>query len=300
MVGRGFVDWSNEPWIKQYKRRTVEWSMASFDARGLYNEITTLVDKAGYLVLGRAGVPGLAHVLNMPADRCQLALDELVSHEWAVVVGDRVLLPDHQAAQEAITSNRLRQAQFRERAKANERESQVDCDDSSRDVTEHNATSRDVTRSNEKKEKKEEKEEKSALRADAPSSPRELDVVSSEAADVAAYLLEAILEHKPDFSQSAAAWPRQANKLLKRKGVTVERLKAAIDYAHRDLTAWEKWRTNIRSIEKLGEQLDTLEGQMRSAGHKARPRQVTLEEAGIRDGDELLRQRRAAANGGNP
>lgn len=126
----------------------------------------------------------------------------------------------------------------------------------------------------------------------ASASSRQLRVVSSEAADVAAYLLEAIASHKPDFSQSTAAWPKQSDVLLKKPGITVARLKTAIDYAHRDPTAWSKWRANILSVKKLGEQLDTLEAQMRQPpiGRPLPPRQQTLEEAGILDVDEYRRR----------
>lgn len=126
----------------------------------------------------------------------------------------------------------------------------------------------------ENREQRTESREKEVVAAadDGASAPRirkSLQVVSSEAADVAAYLLEAIASHKPDFGQSVAAWPRQADVLLKR-GVTTLRLKAAIDFAHRDPRG-AFWQSNVLSVKKLGEKLDTLELQMRGGDKNGKP-----------------------------
>lgn len=120
-------------------------------------------------------------------------------------------------------------------------------------------------------------------------------VYSAEAADVSAYLLEAIRSHKADFAKSIAAWPGQADTLLKREGITVQRLKKAADQAHRH--EWRTfWRKNILSVAKLGEQLEVLEIEMAEDAAKKRngqPRQVSLEEAGYVDADEYDRRQRA-------
>lgn len=125
-------------------------------------------------------------------------------------------------------------------------------------------------------------------------------VVTSAAAELATYFFEAIRSHSPTFEPATTIqqWAVEFDVGLRAAGGTVEGYCEAIDYAHKSDETF--WRGNILSVKKLRKQLQTLLVQARQRKSNGKPRQVSLEEAGIRDGDELLRQRRAAANGGNP
>lgn len=263
------MNWSEERWVKHYTRRTVEWIMTSFDARGVYNELIAMVDQAGYLTLGEDGVPGLAYALNIPAERCQAAIDELVARKWIALVGTKLLIPSHYEAQSATTSGRVRQAEYRERKQA---ESAPPRDVSSQNVTGGDEALRAVTASDDKRDRKERKK-------------REKDLPSADARELAAYLHSAILAHTPDFSASTRAWPAQAEKAL-RQGLAISRLRAAIDFVHGGGRG-DWWRPYILSVGALVKKLPTLEMQARQTPPGQR-RQVTIEESGLRDAGEYL------------
>lgn len=141
------------------------------------------------------------------------------------------------------------------------------------------------------------KEEASPVGAATARVARAKREVTSAAADLAAYFAEAILTHKPDARLPPPGTTALEFDVGLRAGVTVERFKAAIDYAHRS-EAGSFWRPNVLSAAKLRAKLDTLEIQMLGNG-KARPppRQQTLQEAGIRTFDEMEQQRKSAQQG---
>lgn len=251
------MDWSDERWVKLYVRSSVAWQVASFNARGLYYELMRLAGKDSDRVkLGRQGAEGLARLVGLGVTECNAALRELTEGGWVALDGndaENVFLVGHLEQQKAQTSNKVRQAEFRARQRGN---------DSANDetVTERNATSRDVTESNEEKrreEKREEEKRKNVARA--PGVMKR--AVSSAAADLAAYLAEAILSHKPDAKVPDSVTTAVEFDVGLRAGVTVERFKAAIDYAHRDPRG-AFWRANVLSAKKLRAKLDTLEIQM--------------------------------------
>lgn len=121
----------------------------------------------------------------------------------------------------------------------------------------------------------ENREQRAESREKEPSSPMLGDIaprarerhVSSAAADLAAYLAEAILSHKPNAKLPDPVATALEFDVGLRGGTSAERFRAAIDYAHRD-PAGSFWRPNVLSAKKLRQKLDTLEIQMAERGSR--------------------------------
>ncbi len=93
---------------------------------------------------------------------------------------------------------------------------------------------------------------------------------SDAALEVSRYLLEAIRSWNPEFAPQGGdeaavkRWARDIDLALRNDpGRTPERLRAAIDYAHRGAGA-DFWRPNILSGKKLREKYDTMSAQARA------------------------------------
>lgn len=97
-------------------------------------------------------------------------------------------------------------------------------------------------------------------------------VPSEEAHAVARYLLDAIRSHHPEHSDARVdGWARDIDLAIRVDGVSADRLRAAIDFAHRSPDAF--WRSNVLSGSKLRARLDQLE--IRAAQAAATPRRMT-------------------------
>lgn len=77
---------------------------------------------------------------------------------------------------------------------------------------------------------------------------------------LASFLLEAIRTHRSGQKDARERWRHQLDLALRVDGISLARLKRAIDFAHRS-AAGEFWRPNILSGEKLRAKFDTLEAQ---------------------------------------
>ncbi len=103
--------------------------------------------------------------------------------------------------------------------------------------------------------KEEEEEEKTSLVLLVPSK------IESDAQEVASYLLQKILEHKPNFKKpELTAWEKDIEKAINNDGRTVEGLIGCIDWIYSPTGTF--WIPNILSGKKLREKFDTMESQM--------------------------------------
>jgi hypothetical protein len=112
--------WEDEQFVKVYVRDTVDWLALSYDARSLFLHLLRKVDRAGILPLGRHGRRGVAVLLGAldAWSRLELALAELEQDGCLRVEGDRLVIPNFTAAQEARQTDRARKQAQRERDRA--------------------------------------------------------------------------------------------------------------------------------------------------------------------------------------
>lgn len=131
--------WADERYVRVYTRDTPEWLSMSFLAQGLFVLLLRKVDRAGILPLGRLGKKGAAIAIGHAHEwnRLEAALEELLDDGCIVIQGDRLVVPNFIEAQEAPASNKLRQAEFRARARTKALDA-PEGDNSSRYVTERN------------------------------------------------------------------------------------------------------------------------------------------------------------------
>lgn len=142
--------WEDERYVRWYIRDTPEWLALSFIAQGLFGLLLRKVDRRGILSLGKIGRRAVAVVIGHPGDwpRLESALDELLADGCVRIDGDRLVVPNFIAAQEAVMSGKLRTAEWRERSKLEELSRDAlspERDEESPDVTRGDATRRGVT-----------------------------------------------------------------------------------------------------------------------------------------------------------
>jgi hypothetical protein len=146
------MDWSDEPWIKLYRRDTADWMLLSWQARGVFCLLLRAVSRAGTLDLGKSGAKAVAIHLRASWPEIEAPLNELLS-DGCVTIRDGVLVvPNFLTAQEAVQSDRVRAQTARERrrdlALGDENVTKRDASITPRDetVTRGHAASRGVTR----------------------------------------------------------------------------------------------------------------------------------------------------------
>lgn len=137
-------DWSDEQWVKLYRRDTADWLLLSWRARGLFYSLLRIVDRAGVLDLGRTGKRAVAVLLGAASecDAVVAALDELIADGCVRVEGQSLVLPNFVAAQEAVQSDKARARASRERRRAAAMDSSRDDTVTNRDAS---ITDRDDT-----------------------------------------------------------------------------------------------------------------------------------------------------------
>lgn len=149
------MDWSDEQWVKLYRRDTADWLLLSWRARGLFYSLLRIVTRAGVLDLGKTGKRAVAVLLGAGADWKEIvdALDELVADGSVQVNGTTLVIPNFIEAQEAVKSDRARAkaARIKRRdEKVTKRDAAITNrdgvvtgnEDASRGVTERHAASR--------------------------------------------------------------------------------------------------------------------------------------------------------------
>ncbi len=145
------MNWPDERYVRVYTRDTTDWLGLSWQAQGLFCLLLRKVDRAGLLDLGKQGNAGLASHIGGPSAWRDMepALDELLRDGCVEVVGTSLVIRNFIEAQEAKQSDKVRQAESRNRRRDQVRhESPVPVtnrDISSRNVTERHARSQGVT-----------------------------------------------------------------------------------------------------------------------------------------------------------
>lgn len=146
------MDWSDEPWVKLYRRDTADWMLLSWQARGIFCLLLRAVSRAGTLDLGKSGAKAVAIHLRATWSEIEEPLNELMA-DGCVTIRDGVLVvPNFLVAQEAVQSDRVRAQTARERrrdlALGDENVTKRDDSITPRDetVTRGHAASRAVTR----------------------------------------------------------------------------------------------------------------------------------------------------------
>lgn len=109
------MNWSDEWWIKLYTRDTTSWLMLTWQARAVLLFLLRKVNRAGELDLGEHGTRGLCAHLGMPWSDLEAPLAELI-RDGCVTMPDTgpLAIPNFVAAQDAIMSNKARQAKWRD------------------------------------------------------------------------------------------------------------------------------------------------------------------------------------------
>lgn len=168
--------WEDEDFVKLYTRETAESIDRGWEARALLHELMRKVDKAGILQLGRRGPVAIAGIVRMPEEVVLRAFDVLVEDGTVERIGTHIVLVNFPEAQAARSSDKLRKAQERARARDVARASGEGSEvatagpsisgdeehEESRGVTDGHAGSRQVTR----EERREEREERGVGQAD--------------------------------------------------------------------------------------------------------------------------------------
>ena len=111
------MDWSDEQWVKLYRRDTADWLLLSWRARGLFYSLLRIVTRAGVLDLGKTGKRAVAVLLGAGSDWKEIvdALDELVADGSVRINGTTLVIPNFVEAQEAVKSDKARAKAARER-----------------------------------------------------------------------------------------------------------------------------------------------------------------------------------------
>lgn len=111
------MDWSNEEYVKVYRRETDDDLILTWQARALWAAMLVKFDRAGLLET-RRGVRGLAALVRIPLDVVQAVLPELLEDGRVQEVPLGYFSPNFLAAQEASKSDKLRQRDSRARRAA--------------------------------------------------------------------------------------------------------------------------------------------------------------------------------------
>lgn len=144
------MDWSNEDYVRLYRRVTDDDLLLSWEARAVWHEMLKKFDRSGLLET-RRGMRGLAALLHVPRDVVERVIPELLEDGRIQETPTGYFAKNFLEAQEAPKSDRLRarESRIRRRDAAAGTVSTTSpvtiCDESSRGVTPGHALSHDVT-----------------------------------------------------------------------------------------------------------------------------------------------------------
>jgi hypothetical protein len=166
------MDWSDETWVKLYRRDTSDWLLLSLGARGLFCLLLRAVSRSGILELGKTGPRAVAVYLRGEWREVEPLLAELLADGCVEIHGTSLVIRNFVAAQEAALSEKARARVHREKMRDSKRGEPEDATVTKRDeaitkgddritkrdetVTGGHAASRGVTGRHEEKEETEE------------------------------------------------------------------------------------------------------------------------------------------------
>lgn len=150
------TDYTNEPYVRLYKKKSINWKMMPWQGKVVLRALFTEFDRAGLLELGEHGVKGLATLLELPIDVVAPGLEALLENKTVVLLHESrtLFMPNFMDAQDAPSSDAQRKRDERERARARAKlemltglpASVTKRDTESQNVTKSHDESRDVTR----------------------------------------------------------------------------------------------------------------------------------------------------------
>ncbi|NUP13791.1 MAG: GIY-YIG nuclease family protein [Polyangiaceae bacterium] len=113
--------WEDEPYVRAYTRDTPEFCALSWEARALFWELMRKCDRAGVLLVGKAGVRGLAGLVRIPLEVVERALhapDGLLADGCVVAIDGGFIIPNYIPGQTAKQSDKARKQEQRARERA--------------------------------------------------------------------------------------------------------------------------------------------------------------------------------------
>ena len=139
------LDWSSERYTRLYNRKTVGWRAVPWEARALLPTLMTELDRRGNLDLaGEEPGEAIGVMVGLPPEVVRVGLAAWLARGTFVMWGSVLHMPNFVAAQNAPSSDALRKAEQRARA----RECAID-DAASNHVTDGHAESHGVTKTQE-------------------------------------------------------------------------------------------------------------------------------------------------------
>ena len=138
--------WDDERFVKLYTRDTLTWKRLGWEGRAIFPQLLRKVDRAGILVVDDLEPAiALAVILDAPEEVTRAAWDKMLPAGVVEFRPERreILIPNFLAAQDAIQSDKARQAKHRELARSGESVTKRDI--GSQNVTNSHAVSRGVT-----------------------------------------------------------------------------------------------------------------------------------------------------------
>lgn len=110
------MNWSDEQYVKVYKRETLTILSLDWDARCVLRALLLKLDGAGVMETGTMDqAEAIALQLRAPVDVVKRALPQLIACGTVIEVRNGILLPNFVAAQEATKTERLKKADQRQR-----------------------------------------------------------------------------------------------------------------------------------------------------------------------------------------
>jgi hypothetical protein len=258
------MDWPNERWVKQYTRETPEWCSWPWQSRALLPHLIMRCDKAGQIGLGRSGVAGLADLVRLPIDLVQPGIDGLLDDGCVTQSGQVLTIENFVEAQEAKTSDKLRQQNLRDRRKS--------LKDNGSNVTQRHAASRsDESRVEERRG--EEKDQK------------QLHLSAPPPAAAPSIFTQVFSYWSEKLNHPRAILDDKRMKLLKARvaeGMTLEEGKSVVDGCAVDIQTWPD-RARFDGIEYLFADRAAVEKFMGMAGKAFRPPKGDYKRIAVQD-----------------
>lgn len=145
------MDFSDESYVRLYVRDTKTWLRLGFEGQCCLMFILRKLDKAGVLDGMDELTSDVALVTGVPESIVEIGMPRLLRWEVFQHVGNRLVMPNYLKAQNAIRTDKARQRDLREKRSSEARlvtlrDGAITLrDESSREPTPDNGTSRDVT-----------------------------------------------------------------------------------------------------------------------------------------------------------
>jgi hypothetical protein len=138
--------WEDERYVKAYTRDTPDWLALGWEAHALFWELLRKSDRAGLLEVGKSGIRGISAVTGIPVDVVERSLKILAQDGCVEQRGCQLLIRNYIEAQNANQSDKARQRNSRETARANAQKVSQNVTSVSDSVTKCDSNEESVTR----------------------------------------------------------------------------------------------------------------------------------------------------------